>query len=88
MSEDEPIAWMALEKGAAVYSSDGEQIGKVTEVVADEARDIFSGVSFKSGLLGDEKFIPAQEVAEITTDGVRLSLSSKDAADLAPPPQS
>lgn len=79
-NEDKPIAWRALERGTRVYSSDGEQLGKVTHVVADDSKDIFSGIAFQRGMLGDDLFAPAPVVGRITTDGVHLSLSH-DAAE-------
>ena len=77
--EIRPIAWPALEKGARVYSSDGEQLGKVTHVVADDMKDIFSGITFQRGMLGEELFAPAPIVERITTEGVHLRLSHDEA---------
>ena len=86
MTDDErQIAWMALEKGAAVFTKDGEQLGKVTHVVADDAKDIFSGVAFSRGMLGQDMFAPAATVESITTEGVHLSLSHDQVeSDLGP----
>ena len=77
-----PIAWSALEKGATVFGSDGNELGKVTEVVADEQKDIFSGIVFRSGLLDSERFVPADRVETITDEGVRLSLLESDVESL------
>jgi hypothetical protein len=83
MTEAEhPIAWLALDKGTPVYTCDGEEIGKVTTVVADVQKDIFSGISFKHGLLGSEHFVPAAAVGELTDQGVHLTLSAQQAQDL------
>jgi DNA end-binding protein Ku len=59
---EHPIAWLALGKGTPVYSSDGEEIGKVSTVVADVQKDIFSGIAFKHGFLGSEHFVPADDI--------------------------
>lgn len=85
MSDKEQIAWLALEKGAPVFASDGRQVGKVVEVLADEQRDIFSGISFRSNLLDEEKFVTADAVGQITTAGVTLAVPFEDAEDLPPP---
>ena len=83
--EERQIAWRALDKGARVYSSDGAQLGKVSHVVADDLKDIFSGIAFQRGMLGDEIFVPAALVEQITTEGVHLSISGDQAeADLKP----
>ena len=73
---------MALEEGTPVHSNDGEDLGKVTTIVADRAKDIFSGVAFKEGLLGAEHFAPAADIEEITGESVRLSLSGDEARSL------
>ncbi|MGH2693545.1 MAG: PRC-barrel domain-containing protein [Actinomycetota bacterium] len=77
-----PIAWSALEKGTPVFASDGTELGKVTEVVADEQKDIFSGVAFRSGLLDSESFAPAERIEAITDEGVRLALGVEESASL------
>ncbi len=79
-----PIAWLALEEGTSVYSSDGEEVGRVRHVVADEQKDIFSGIVFRTGLLSDDRFVPADAVDAITEGSVRLTISSAEASALAP----
>jgi uncharacterized protein YrrD len=82
--EAKPIAWAALEKGTAVTSSDGNEVGKLSSVIADEQEDIFSGIAFRHGLLDRERFVPADQIARITSDGVELRLSSQETEDLDP----
>jgi len=72
----QPIAWLALEEGTQVVSSDGEEIGKVVRVVADVGKDIFSGVAIRTGLLEQTQFAPAALIEEITTEAVRLTVSA------------
>jgi sporulation protein YlmC with PRC-barrel domain len=73
------IAWTALDKGTVVVSSDGEEIGKVSEVVADPQKDIFSGIVITPGLLEGNLFVPAAAVDAITTEAVKLSLTEAEA---------
>ena len=80
--QDAPISWMTLETGTVVRSSDGEEVGSVHEVIADRQKDIFSGVTIDSGLLSSKRFAPASVIEEISTDGVRLSISASAAAEL------
>jgi hypothetical protein len=82
--ERAPIAWMALHKGHPVVGSDGRNIGKVSRVVGDEQRDIFSGIAFRAGLLDTERFAPATLVADITQGAVSLSIPSSQAEHLDP----
>lgn len=76
---DTPIAWVALRKGAPIYSADGDELGKVGSVIADEQKDIFSGVTLDPGLFKHERFVPADLIAAMTKGGVTLVLSSSDA---------
>jgi hypothetical protein len=82
MTDNQTISWMALDEGTDVVSADGESLGKVTKVVADVQKDIFSGVVFRPGVLGTQRFAPADVVAEITPEGVHLSISSEEAEKL------
>lgn len=82
MSTEHPIAWLALDKGTPVFTSDGEEIGKVSTVVADVQKDIFSGISFKHGFLGSEHFVPADDIQELTDRGVHLNLNALQAQAL------
>jgi uncharacterized protein YrrD len=79
---EEPIAWTALGHGAPVISSEGEEVGRVSDVVADEQRDIFSGIAFRARLLDHQRFVPAADIDAITTAGVRLTLTSQEAEKL------
>ena len=61
----QPISWLALEKGTPVVAADGEEVGKVREVIADEQKDIFSGVTVDTGLLSEPRFVPAEMIDEM-----------------------
>jgi len=66
MADDgRPIAWMALENGTPVVAADGEEVGKVADVVADESKDIFSGVVFRQGLLDAKKFVHVRSSSDL-----------------------
>ena len=76
----DPVSWLVIERGWEVVSSDGEQVGKVEELVGDSGKDIFNGVTVSTGLLGKPKYVPAERVASITEGRLELDLSS-DAVD-------
>lgn len=84
MSDAKPASWMTLEEGTEVVASDGEGLGKVTSVVADREKDIFSGIEYRQGLLGDATYAPADLVGEITTERVTLTVGSDEASRLGP----
>lgn len=76
---ERPIAWLALEKGTPVLDAGGNEIGKVSEVIADEQKDIFSGIRWRHGILGDQHYVPADLIAELTVDAVHLRVSGDEA---------
>lgn len=84
MTESKPVSWMTLSEGTDVVGSDGSDLGKVTSVVADLEKDIFSGIEFRSGFLSSTTYAPADLVSEITEDRVTLSITRDEAEDLAP----
>lgn len=84
MSSDAPIAWLALDEGTPILASDGEEVGRVTTVVADEQKDIFSGVTFRPGLLDGQRFVPADAIDRLTESAVHLNITAAQAADLEP----
>ena len=75
----QPIAWMALESGTPIITTDGTELGRVNEVIADRQKDIFSGITFRDGVLSGERFVPAATIDSITTEEVRLTVSSDEA---------
>ncbi len=74
---------MALEEGTPVYAGDS-QVGKVSRVVADLSKDIFSGVAFRARLMGVQRFVPADLIDGMTAAAVRLSCSPEEAENLEP----
>ena len=82
MSDDTPIAWLALEEGTPILASDGAEIGRVATVVADEQKDIFSGVTFRPGLLDGQRFVPASAIDRLTRAAVHLNIPASDAEEL------
>jgi hypothetical protein len=82
MSSDAPIAWLALDEGTPIVARDGEEIGRVTTVVADEQKDIFSGVTFRPGLLDGQRFVPASAIDRLTESAVHLNITAAQAAEL------
>jgi hypothetical protein len=86
----EPVSWFLIEKHWKVVGADGEEIGKVEEVVGDSSADIFSGLTVGTGLVHKAHFVPAELVAEIVEGEVRLSIGKDEFARLeeyeGPPP--
>jgi len=81
-----PRSYLTLEKGADVYSSDGELVGKVEHVLADEDADIFDGlvIDVQSGP-GGLHFADAPQVADIGANGCQLTVAAADVRSLPQP---
>jgi hypothetical protein len=77
---DEPVSWLVIEPGWSVVGADGDEVGKVDEIVGDTGKDIFNGLSVSTGLLGAPKYVPAERVSRITEGSVELDLPA-DAVD-------
>jgi hypothetical protein len=86
----EPVSWFLIEQHWKVVGADGQEIGKVEEVVGDSSADIFSGLTVGTGLVHKAHFVPAELVAEIVEGEVRLSIGKDEFARLEeyeePPP--
>jgi hypothetical protein len=86
----DPVSWFVIERGWRVVDRDGDEIGRVEEVLGDSNQDIFNGLSVTSGLLGAPRYVPAERVSSITEGCVNVDLSKRDLERLAtheePPP--
>jgi hypothetical protein len=71
MSAD-PVSWLVVEPGWKVVTSDGEDVGRVDEVIGDTGQDIFNGLAVSQGLLKKRRYVPAELVGEIVEGEVRL----------------
>ena len=55
MEAGQPISYEVLERGTAVLSSDGRQIGSVTHVLAVPEEDVFDGIVLELHSSGDRR---------------------------------
>jgi hypothetical protein len=75
MTERDPVSWFLIESGWTVVDVAGEDVGTVDEVVGDSSDDIFNGLSISTSLLGRPRYVPSEQVGEITEGRVHLKLS-------------
>jgi uncharacterized protein YrrD len=81
-----PSSYLDLASGVPVYSSDGENLGKVEHVLADAEDDIFDGIVLDtSALPGGRRFVDAPEVDRIFERGVVLKIDAASAESLPEP---
>jgi len=79
-------SYLTVRRGAAVFSSDGERLGRVVRVLAAREADMFDGIVFDTTLgPGGHKFVDAPEVGECYEEGVILKIGAAAAAELPQP---
>jgi hypothetical protein len=77
---------MDVDSGVDVISSDGERVGKLEHVLADEQTSIFDGIVVDVALgPGGHRFVDAPEVAEFRERAVLLSLTAAEVDRLHEP---
>src|SRR6266545_2523877 len=76
------VSWLSIETGWDVLTVDGEHVGGVDEIVGDDTGDIFDGLAIATSALGKPRYVPAEQVAEITKGVVRLSLTREQVEQL------
>ena len=85
MDDDgQAIHYSAVERGTPVFASDGEEVGKVQQVVDNYREHILDGFVIKASD-GAVRFVDAPEVARTTDRAVTLSIDAAAAAQLPPP---
>jgi hypothetical protein len=72
------IAWQAIEPGAVVFSSEGEAVGKVSQVVGDTNADVFTGLAISTHTFGADRFVESERVRGIYPDRIDLALTKKE----------
>jgi hypothetical protein len=74
----DPVAWLMVERGWEVVSSDDQKLGAVGELLGDQNADIFDGLTVAPGLLKKPKYVPAERVDEIVEGQVTLALTKAE----------
>jgi hypothetical protein len=81
-----PSSYLTVSKGVPVYSSDGQNLGRVVNVLSAPNLDMFDGIVFDTTAgLGGHRFVDAPEVGDIYEGGVVLKIDAAEAAKLSPP---
>ena len=78
----DPVSWLMIEAGWKVLAADGGEVGQVDEVVGDSNADIFDGLAIATSTFGKPRYVPSEQVDEITEGTVRLSLTSAQVVQL------
>ncbi len=78
----DPVSWLLIEAGWKVLAADGTEVGEVDEVVGDSNVDIFDGLAIATKRFGKPRYVPSEQVDEITEGTVRLSLTTAQVEQL------
>lgn len=68
----DPVSWLLIERGWEVVDANGARVGRVEEVLGDQQKDIFDGLSVATGLLGEPDYVPSERVGEIVEGRVTI----------------
>jgi uncharacterized protein YrrD len=72
----DPVSWMVIEAGWPVVDSDGNEIGPVTDVIADEEKDIFSGLMVRVARFRAPRYVAAERVRTIVEGRIELDVTA------------
>jgi hypothetical protein len=87
LDDGHAVHYTAVERGTPVISSDGEELGKVSQVLDNYREHIFDGLVIETSS-GELKFVDAPEVARTAERAVTLTITAAESAELGPPPSS
>jgi hypothetical protein len=86
MDHGAPGSYLTLAPGTDVVSSDGETVGKVEHVLADEGTEIFDGLVIDVRLgPGGLRFVDAPQIDEIFERAVVLGVTAAEVDQLPEP---
>lgn len=78
-----PISYLVAKRGIPVFSSDGERLGRVIQVLAAPEANMFDGIIFDTSWgPGGRRFVDAPEVEAIYERGVVLKIAAAEVESL------
>lgn len=77
------ISYLVAKRGIPVFSSDGERLGRVIQVLAAPEANMFDGIIFDTSWgPGGRRFVDAPEVEAIYERGVVLKIAAAEVESL------
>jgi hypothetical protein len=73
---EQPVAWRAVLQDTKVRSSDGREVGTVSDLLGSNQEDIFHGIVVHLGKVGHNVLVSSDNVSVMTRSYVAVSLSS------------
>jgi hypothetical protein len=78
---DDPVAWSYVEPNTPVVGPDGEELGRVEQMLGTEGEGIFHGVAVKPLRGGEIRVVPADAVTGLTSAKVEVAWTATELAD-------
>jgi hypothetical protein len=79
----EPVSYQGVPHGVPVLSATGQEFGTLAKVLDIASEDVFDGIIVKTH--HGERFVDRDQIAEITTEYIKVDLDD-DAVAVLPPP--
>ncbi|MGZ6372858.1 MAG: hypothetical protein ACXWL8_05635 [Candidatus Limnocylindria bacterium] len=73
---EQPIAWRGVLEDTPVRSSEGEQVGTLSDLLGSDQEDIFHGIVVQLARAGHEVFVPADDVTLMTPSHIDVAYTS------------
>jgi hypothetical protein len=73
-----------IEPGWKLVDRDGDEAGRVADVVGEPEADIFTGLAVDLGVFSNPRYVPAESVTNIVEGFVQVDLSTRELDDLDP----
>lgn len=78
-----PVSYLVAKNGIPVFSSEGENLGRVVRVFAAPEANMFDGILFDTSWgPGGHRFVDAPEVGQIYERGVVLKIGTAEVDSL------
>jgi hypothetical protein len=75
---NDPIAWRGVAQDTPVRSSEGEEVGTLSDMLGSDQEDIFHGIVVHLGRVGRHVFVAADDVTLMTRSHVDVSHTSAE----------
>ena len=77
---DDPVAWSYVEPNTIVVGADGEELGRVEQMLGTEGEGIFHGIAVRPKRGGDARVVPADAVTSLTSAKVGVAWNAEQLA--------
>jgi sporulation protein YlmC with PRC-barrel domain len=85
LDDGNAVHFTALERGTPVISADGQEVGKLVDVLDNYRENIMDGLVVET-TSGERKFVDAPEVERTAERAVTLNITAAEVDALGPPP--